>query len=94
MLFVSMRDALDTDEELVDEVVLFDHTISLLSFPPLASWFYEKDHFNPHTYCLCPISLVIESSLLLISRNKIFLSLEPNLRLLKKFFLFKSITCR
>jgi hypothetical protein len=35
------------------------HINSLLSLPPEHNCWSSKDHFNPQTYCLCPMSLLI-----------------------------------
>lgn len=59
------------------------HTKSLLSFPPEQSCCSSNDHLRPHTYCLCPISLLVKGVLVRISRCKIVLSLEPVLRRLE-----------
>lgn len=51
--------------------------LSLLSFPPEANCCWSNDHFNPHTYCLCPVNLLTYSLFTLVSRIRIFLSLDP-----------------
>lgn len=59
--------------------------LSRLSFPPEASCCWSKDHFRPQTSCLCPTILLIKSSLTLISRTNIFLSLDPLAKILFEF---------
>lgn len=59
------------------------HIRSLLSFPPEQSCCSSKDHFNPQTYCLWPISLLKKGLLLRRSRWRIVLSLEPVLRMVE-----------
>lgn len=55
-----------------------DQMISLLSFPPEAKWFPSKDHFNPHTSCVCAwYLLMICLWFCLKSLRLIVLSREP-----------------
>lgn len=51
--------------------------LSLLSLPPDASCCWSKDHFRPHTSCLCPVIFWTYSSFVLISLTRILLSLDP-----------------
>lgn len=51
--------------------------ISLLSFPPLASYYPSKDHFRPQISCLWPICLWVMLCFILRSLLRIILSLEP-----------------
>lgn len=62
-------------------------TNSLLSFPPEQSCCPSNDHFKPQTYCLWLLHLTKWSRGLLKSLFKIFLSLEP----VVKVFIFHAI---
>lgn len=54
------------------------HTYNLLSFPPEAKRLRSKDHFRPHTYCVCPSYLdTILLNLYLTSRSRMLRSREP-----------------
>ncbi len=53
------------------------HINSLLSFPPEHNCCSSNDHFSPHIYCLCPISLLTKAVLALISLCNIVLSRDP-----------------
>ena len=55
------------------------HTISLLSFPPEASYCSSRDHLSPQTSYLWPDNLLTKSDLSLKSRFNICLSLLPEL---------------
>lgn len=59
------------------------HINNLLSFPPEHSCCSSKDHLSPQTYCLCPMSLLKKGLLLLRSRWRIVLSLEPVLMMVE-----------
>lgn len=61
---------------------------SLLSLPPEASCCWSNDHFKPQTYCLCPINLATNWFAALLSRIRIFLSLDP---LAKTLFVFQAM---
>ena len=52
-------------------------TPTLLSFPPEASICSSADHFSPQIYWLCSCSFDMKSLLDRLSRNSIFLSLDP-----------------
>eukprot|EP01018_Ginkgo_biloba_P031841 Gb_30044 [translate_table: standard] len=42
--------------------MFLSHMCSRLSFPPLASCWPDRDHFNPHTSCSWPLYIsIIES---------------------------------
>jgi hypothetical protein len=52
--------------------------ISLLSLPPEANDWPSNDHFNPHTYCVCPWYIeTISLELILVSWIFIVRSLDP-----------------
>jgi hypothetical protein len=64
------------------------HKNTLLSLPPEASCWPSNDHFSPHTYCLWAISLSVKRLGSLVSRLRIILSFEPEL---KMWLLFQDI---
>ena len=55
----------------------FDHTISLLSFPPEAKYWSSNDHLRPHISCLWPWYLEMNWLFSLRSLLRIDLSFEP-----------------
>lgn len=59
----------------------WDHTISLLSFPPEAIYWSLNDHFKPQISYLCPPNLEMYWLFSRRSRFRIDLSLEPELKM-------------
>ena len=56
---------------------VFDHTPTLLSFPPDARYCSSRDHFRPHIYWLCSSNFAVKSLLIRVSLKRMLLSLDP-----------------